>query len=171
MSPAADNSYSEEAMHQSFYVTNISPQDSWTNQQPWAEVENNVRDFSKSKSEDLYIITCTHGQYSSYNGLAIAQHYYKLVCQYNKEGAPMVAFKADNTKTSTSEERAARKADTLIARDAQVLMNQIGETFNAPNEFKGSFEDVSAACSSYKPYNPADWVGLEDMLNESALMI
>lgn len=76
----------------------------------------------------------------------------------------MVAFKADNYKTSTTEERAERKADTLIARDAKELMSLIGETFNAPSEFSKSFEDVSAACSDYYPYNSEDWPGLEETL-------
>lgn len=76
----------------------------------------------------------------------------------------MVAFKADNTKTSTTAEREARKADTLIPREASALMAEIGESFNAPRNFASSFEDVSAACSDYLPYNSEDWPGLEETL-------
>ena len=61
LSPAADNNYDEEANRASFYVTNIAPQQRYTNQRPWNDVENNVRTYARSKKTDLYIITCTFG--------------------------------------------------------------------------------------------------------------
>ena len=61
LSPAADNSHEYEANYDSFYVTNIAPQNSYTNRGPWADVENNVRSYARSKTTDLYIITCTFG--------------------------------------------------------------------------------------------------------------
>ena len=47
-----------------------------------------------------------------------------------------MAFKADNGKTSTTDERDARKKDTEVLRDAREMLDLIGETFDPLGEFK-----------------------------------
>lgn len=169
MSASADNNWDEDAIHQSFYVTNIAPQDSYTNESPWARIENAVRAFSRTNQIDLYIVTCTHGHASTLEtGLAVPEHYYKLVCQYN-EGGKMMAFVGDNSKTSTTDEKHARTAQVMQMRDVQEMLDSIGETFDALTEFKDSYESVSEACSRKQKYNEADWPQLLGMIESMRL--
>ena len=75
------------ANKQSFYVTNIAPQDGFTNENPWSNVEGSVRHYSKDKAKDFFIVTCTAGEIDAIHGgkLKVPQYYYKLVCDYDSQ--------------------------------------------------------------------------------------
>ncbi len=55
MLPAGDNKYSDEAMYQSFLLTNICPQDHGLNAGDWEELENACRKWAR-KYGDVYIV-------------------------------------------------------------------------------------------------------------------
>ena len=57
--PAADMAYSERAMRDSFFMTNISPQFPECNRRVWLDVENMVRRWAL-REEFLYVITGPH---------------------------------------------------------------------------------------------------------------
>lgn len=56
MAPAADFSRSAEQMRESFYLSNMVPQDGENNRGPWAQLEAHVRSLTR-KATDLYAVT------------------------------------------------------------------------------------------------------------------
>jgi len=56
MAPAADMKISVQAMRESFYLSNICPQNDRNNSGAWNRIERNVRDFAHSE-RSLYVIT------------------------------------------------------------------------------------------------------------------
>lgn len=54
--PAEDMSYSEKTMYESFYMTNVSPQDPSFNRGIWKSLEDKVRKWA-SENKKLYIIS------------------------------------------------------------------------------------------------------------------
>lgn len=55
MAPAADMKWSEESMHDSFYLTNICPQNHTLNEKDWHSLEKKVRDWAK-RFGSVYIV-------------------------------------------------------------------------------------------------------------------
>lgn len=56
LAPAGDFKFSQDAMNQSFLLTNIVPQDSEHNRTIWANLEGSVRELAARRGE-LYVIT------------------------------------------------------------------------------------------------------------------
>ena len=55
MAPAADMKWSQEAMWESFYLTNVCPQDHDLNGGDWLRLENKVRDWAR-KHGTIYVV-------------------------------------------------------------------------------------------------------------------
>ena len=164
LSPNADNSYNYEAQLQSFYVTNIAPQDSWTNENPWAALEGDLREFAQGQTKDLFIVTCTHGKDSTIDDakIVVPAYYYKLVCALDEaQDYPTAAFYGLNSK-STETDRDARTATIETLRKPADMLKDIGETYDAMNEFisQGGFSEVPASCGQSKDLNTAYWSAL-----------
>jgi endonuclease G len=56
MAPAGDLTFSNQAMSESFYLSNIAPQDPTLNRGAWAKLEDSVRSWLAERPE-LYVIT------------------------------------------------------------------------------------------------------------------
>ena len=56
LAPAGDMGFSEEAMSESFYMSNISPQDRAFNRGIWRALEGQIRDWA-AENGDLYVVT------------------------------------------------------------------------------------------------------------------
>lgn len=62
MAPAADMKWSEQAMQESFYMSNICPQNQKLNRDDWGDLEEMCRNWAKNMEgfilpADLYTIT------------------------------------------------------------------------------------------------------------------
>ena len=88
--PAGDMAWSEIAMSESFYMSNMSPQTPKFNRGIWKTLESAVRTWAK-KEEELFIVTAgvlekglpTIGEK---NKVAIPKYYYKIILDvYGKE--------------------------------------------------------------------------------------
>lgn len=55
--PAADMKISEEAMSETFYLSNMSPQTPAFNRGAWAKLEALVRSYIQDRSDTLYVVT------------------------------------------------------------------------------------------------------------------
>lgn len=85
LSPAADFSFSEKAMSETFYMSNMSPQFPDLNRGTWQELESKVRDWSR-KFGRVYVISGPvlekpASEYESIgaNKVSVPQYYYKVV--------------------------------------------------------------------------------------------
>ena len=96
--PAEDMDFNEKAMDESFYLSNISPQNPNFNRGIWKKLENYVRHLGKTKK--LIIITGSIISIESKtigNNVKIPSHFYKVII--NKETKESICFLIPNKST------------------------------------------------------------------------
>ncbi len=94
--PAADFAFSEDAILETFYMSNISPQVGNFNSGIWRELEENVRDWAK-QSRHLYIVT---GPVLSRNireriggnEVSVPDEFYKVILDYTEPELKAIGF-------------------------------------------------------------------------------
>lgn len=104
--PAGDMAWSEIAMSESFYMSNMSPQTPKFNRGIWKTLESQVREWAK-KEEELYIVTAgvlekglpTIGDK---NKVAIPKYYYKIVLDVFGKEKKAIAFVMPNEGSKQS---------------------------------------------------------------------
>lgn len=107
MAPAADMKWDPTAMAESFYMTNICPQDRELNGGLWLELEQKCRYWAK-KYGPLYIVT---GPYYSRredynvigdNEVAVPDAFFKAICQKRGDRWTGISFVIINDKMANS---------------------------------------------------------------------
>ncbi|MBI9096275.1 MAG: DNA/RNA non-specific endonuclease [Sphaerochaeta sp.] len=98
--PAADLSWSEEAMSDSFYLSNMSPQEPQFNRGIWSTLEATVRNFADTEGE-VYVVTgpiLTDGPYKTIgkNEVTVPKHYYKVILDYAEPDFKAIGFVLPN---------------------------------------------------------------------------
>ena len=104
--PAGDMAWSEIAMSESFFMSNMSPQAPKFNRGIWKTLESEVRAWAK-KEEELYIVTAgvlekglpTIGDK---NKVAIPKYYYKIVLDVYGKEKKAIAFIMPNEGSKQS---------------------------------------------------------------------
>lgn len=93
LTPAADMNYSEESMHDCFYITNMCPQIHSFNAGIWKSLETQVREWA-IKYDSLVIISAPVIQTSVVEGkLNVPVKFYKII--YSVKNKKAVAFLMD----------------------------------------------------------------------------
>lgn len=97
LAPAADMSFSLQAMSESFYMSNMSPQTPELNRGKWKELEEKVRQFA-AFSNDIYVVSgpvfdsdklvITIGP----NKVAVPDKYYKVLLDVNSLSPKAIGF-------------------------------------------------------------------------------
>jgi endonuclease G len=105
LAPAADFKWSRVAMSESFYMSNMSPQDPSFNRGIWKKLEGTVRNWAADNSE-IYIVTgpVLTGTYPTIgpNRVSIPTHYYKVILDYKEPELKGIGFILPNMKSSSS---------------------------------------------------------------------
>ena len=120
--PAADLSWSEEAMSDSFYLSNMSPQEPQFNRGIWSSLEATVRNFADTEGE-VYVVTgpiLTDGPYKTIgkNEVSVPKHYYKVILDYAEPDFKAIGFVLPN---EGSDQRLESFATTV--REVEQLTN------------------------------------------------
>ena len=99
LAPAADMKWSEQAMSESFYYSNMSPQLPAFNRGIWKILEEKLRDWAL-ENDSILIVTgpilpsknemklATIGN----NSVAVPEYYYKAILDFKKEKSKSIAF-------------------------------------------------------------------------------
>lgn len=99
LAPAGDMKFSEEAMSESFYMSNMSPQKPSFNRGIWRKLEAEVREQAVQNGS-LYVITGPiFGNKVSKigdSGVSIPQAYYKVLLDYTEPEVKAIAFLLPN---------------------------------------------------------------------------
>jgi endonuclease G len=103
LAPAADQSWSYQAMQESFYYSNMSPQLPGFNRGIWKNLEEQVRQWARD-NEAMYIVTgpvlkdnlSTLGESS----IAIPKYYYKVILDYKEPELKGIGFIMPNESSS-----------------------------------------------------------------------
>ncbi|MGH0054274.1 MAG: DNA/RNA non-specific endonuclease [Sphaerochaetaceae bacterium] len=115
--PAADLSWSEEAMSGSFYLSNMSPQEGQFNRGIWSKLEATVRNFADTEGS-IYVVTgpvLTDGPYDTIgdNEVAIPKQYYKVILDYREPELKAIGFLLPNEGSKKDLEEFATSVDTI----------------------------------------------------------
>lgn len=93
--PAGDRRFSEQAYNETFYTSNISPQDRDFNAGIWNRLENQVRNWAK-RYDELFIVTggvLEPGLKEIGNeDVDVPRYYYKIIARGNPQDPKILAF-------------------------------------------------------------------------------
>lgn len=94
--PAADMAFNDEAMRQTFYFSNVSPQLAKFNGGIWRELEENVRDWAR-KEGLLYLVSGPVLKWPQMaeigrNSLTVPSAFYKIIYAPDEKGGKSIAF-------------------------------------------------------------------------------
>lgn len=105
LAPAADFSHDKKAMQESFYMSNMSPQEPAFNRGIWSKLENQVRAWAEADKE-LWVVTgpVLLNQQGlkkiGANQVSVPQLYYKVVLDIKEPAFKMIGFVMENQGSS-----------------------------------------------------------------------
>ncbi|KYG75424.1 DNA/RNA non-specific endonuclease [Roseivirga echinicomitans] len=103
LAPAADFSYSEFALSQSFFMSNMSPQDPSFNRGVWKKLEDQVRTWAMENNQ-IYVVTgpVLNKKYKTIglNQVSVPEYYYKIILDMRKPEIKAIAFLIKNEASS-----------------------------------------------------------------------
>ncbi len=102
MAPAADMTWSSKAMSQSFFMSNMSPQDASLNRGAWKKLESHARKMAK-KYKKIHVISGpvfinANKKYIGKSRVGVPEAYFKIL--YAPEQNEMIGFILPNKDTS-----------------------------------------------------------------------
>ncbi len=106
MAPAADFKWSEEAMSDTFFLSNMAPQDPSFNRGIWADLEAVVRTMAYDNGS-VYVVTgpvLTDGPYKTIgkNEVSVPKRFYKVVLDYTEPEIKAIGFVLPNEGSDRS---------------------------------------------------------------------
>lgn len=103
LAPAGDMSWSAQAMRESFYYSNMSPQEPSFNRGIWKKLEELVRTWA-NENQTIYITTGpilkTGLAKIGINGVSVPKYYYKVILDYKEPSIKGIGFILPNSGTS-----------------------------------------------------------------------
>ncbi|MCF0199427.1 MAG: DNA/RNA non-specific endonuclease [Bacteroidaceae bacterium] len=107
MAPAGDFRWDEQAMHESFYMTNMCPQNHYMNSHPWNDLEQRVRQWAKRDGALIVVsgpivdpkgkVINKKDRYGNKDMvIPIPTHFYKIVLSHKKSPMRAIAFLMPN---------------------------------------------------------------------------
>lgn len=100
MAPAADMKWSKQAMQESFYMSNICPQNQKLNRDDWGDLEEICRKWAKKYGTVHIACGPIYDQKSpkriGKNRVAVPDRFYKVVLIYNRKNPIVMGFLFDN---------------------------------------------------------------------------
>ena len=117
LAPAGDMKFSDQAMNESFYMSNMSPQRPGFNRGIWKELEELVREWAEENSS-LYIVTGPvlikpYYPVIGQNKVAVPEYYYKVILDYTEPEIKGIGFVLPNKKSDDSIEHYAMSIDEV----------------------------------------------------------
>jgi endonuclease G, mitochondrial len=102
LAPAADMKMTARSMKDSFYMSNMSPQNPSLNRGIWKELEGSVREWAMENGA-VYVVTGAILTEDSYpvigpNEVAVPDYYYKVILDYSEPELKGIAFVLPNKR-------------------------------------------------------------------------
>ena len=99
MAPAADMKWDEQVMRESFYLSNIFPQNPNLNGGVWKDLEEQVRDLASQKGKIFVVcgpIVTNPSTTIGENKVVVPQHFFKVLLQENNGEIHTIGFVYEN---------------------------------------------------------------------------
>ena len=144
LAPAADMGWSQQAMAESFYFSNMSPQVPGFNRGIWKNLEEQVRTWAKAY-DSIYVVTgpvLKDGlvQIGS-NGVSIPKYYYKVILDNTGDDAKAIGFLMPNQASKEPLEKFAVSVDQVEQETGIDFFNKL------PDSRENAFEkEVCIPC-------------------------
>ncbi len=157
LAPAADMKWTEIAMKESFYYSNMSPQNPSFNRGIWKNLEEQVRDWT-NEYQRVYIVTGpilreglpTLGP----NKVTIPEYYYKAILTFTNNEAKVIALVLPNKPSKDSLSKFTISIDSL-------------ETLSHINFFPALPDEVENKIESQNKYEDWSWTILKKKVEKS----
>jgi len=139
LAPAADMKWSTTVMSESFYMSNMSPQNPSFNRGIWKRLENQLRQWALDEQK-LHIVTGgvlkegldTIGE----NQVSIPEYFYKVVLDYEKPILKGIGFILRNEKSEMPLEKYA------VSIDSVEQLTGIDFYYSLPDSIEDSIESI-----------------------------
>ena len=116
LAPAADMGWSASTMIESFYYSNMSPQQPGFNRGIWKKLEELVRTWA-IENNSVYVVTgpvLAKGLSTiGYNKIAVPNYYYKLILDYQKPNIKGIGFILPNESSKSALQNYAVSIDSV----------------------------------------------------------
>lgn len=116
LAPAADMAFSSRTMAESFYLSNMSPQEPGFNRGIWAKLEGQVRQWAK-EDKAVYVVTgtvLTKGLPTiGTNRIVVPRYFYKVVLDYTEPEIKGIGFILPNEGSREPLQRFAVTIDSV----------------------------------------------------------
>ena len=103
LAPAADMKWSQQAMSESFLMSNMSPQNPGFNRGIWKRLESQVRQWALENGS-IHVVTggvlTSSSDFIGFNKVAVPKFFYKIVLDYNSTDIKGIGFLIPNNKSS-----------------------------------------------------------------------
>ena len=117
LAPAADFKWSDDAMSDTFYMSNMTPQEPSFNRGIWADLEAVVRNMAYDEGT-IYVVTgpvLTDGPYKTIgeNKVSVPKNFYKVVLKYDGDNSKAIGFVLENENSDRDIESFALSVDEV----------------------------------------------------------
>ena len=116
--PAGDMKWSETAMNESFYLSNMSPQRAKFNRGIWKKLEEKVRDIAEMEDSIIVItgpVLKNINKHIGDNQVSVPEKYFKIIFDISQPDQGMIALLMNNEKSKESLESFCISVDELEA--------------------------------------------------------
>ena len=134
LAPSADMTFSEITMLESFYFSNMSPQNPSFNRGVWSKLEDQTRDWAKLY-DSIYIVVGPILEDSlatiGIHKIPVPKRYYKVILDNHKHHEKMIAFVIENKESKLTLQKFVVSVDhleTLTGIDFFPLLEDTLET-------------------------------------------
>jgi len=116
LAPAADMCWSRQAMDESFFYSNMSPQDQGFNRGIWKQLETQVRKWAVD-NQAIYVVTgpilTANLKFIGPNHVSVPRYYYKVLLDFTRPGLKGIGFILPNASSSLSLQQFAVPIDSI----------------------------------------------------------
>ena len=144
MAPAGDMKWDAKAMEESFYTTNICPQNHNLNAGDWKELEEQVRDWA-IKNEKVYVVCgpIVKKNYATVgaNNVAVPDSFYKVVLMYRDGSWRSLGFVFANKAGNKPLDTYAKSIDEVEKLTGLDFFSVLPDEIENEIEKNGSFEE------------------------------
>ncbi len=141
--PAGDRRFSEQAYNETFYTSNISPQDRDFNAGVWNRLEMQVRQWAK-KHNELFVVTggvLENGlQAIGQEDVDVPRYYYKIVARGNSGNLKITAFLLEGKESTKALSEFVVSVDEIEKRTGIDFFEKLPDEVEADLESKVNLE-------------------------------
>lgn len=145
MAPAADMKWSQTAMYESFYLTNVCPQDHELNGRDWHKLENRVRGWAAQYGKVWVvcgpIVNDNHHGTIGDREVMVPDGFFKAVLRQEDENFKSIAFVFDNDSHQQPLSKAVVSVNEVEALAGYDLFTNLNNTIEEAVESQANWEE------------------------------